>query len=190
MRSYSFLNFVAANSFEALWIFSGFARNFQVNKFRAVLLKCLVICHRAIYSVNTFTRYSEGALRLIRLCGGASYEHRTQEPDPGVFRPSRFDPFRQYSRIHILYTWVIARAATISDLGYCRYNRRDCCGLPIIGRRADNPPLRLLGFLCSPSNALPICATSSSDRKVSLVFPSSCLRKGTIFLCTRIISEK
>lgn len=59
---------------------------------------------------------------------------------------------------YTLYTWVIARAATIPDLGYCRSNRRDCCGLPIIGRRADNPPLRLHGFLCSPGRTLILSA--------------------------------
>lgn len=186
MRSYSSLNFVAANSFEALWIFSGFARNFKVNKSRAALLTCLVICHRAIYSVNTFTRYSEGALRLIRLCGGASYEYQTQEPDPGVFRPSRFDPFRRYWRIYC----IRYRA---------RRNHSRSRLLPLQSARL----LRLANYweesrqssfassrLSLLPLVLPVCATSSSDRKVSLVFPSSCLRKGTIFLCTRVISEK
>lgn len=93
-----------------------------------------------------------------------------QQPNPGVSTP-RFDPSADTG----VYMWVIARAATIPDLGYCRCNRRDCCGLPIIGRRADWPSLassRLSPLL--PRTLFPSTRHFEKRPRSFSSFPRSC----------------
>lgn len=149
----------------------------------------MVICSRAIYSVNAFTRYSGGAPRLIRLCGDAGYEYWGPRTGSGSVSTLSFWPLSPILA-YILCMWVIARASTIPDLGYCRCNRRDCCGLPIIGRGADNPLSHLLSFLCSLSNALPVRAPLRAATAKFLILPSSRLRQSLIFLRTRVTFEE
>lgn len=61
---------------------------------------------------------------------------------------------------------------------------RDCCGLPIIGRRTDNPLSRLLSFLSSALRTLLWRATAKF-----LVLSSSRSREDSIFLCTSNVRE-
>lgn len=144
-------------------------RNRKVNKCRSALLKC---SDQRLCVVRPFTRSThlrdipyEGASRLIRLCGGAGYEHRAQQPDPWVFRPPRFDPFHRYWHIYCI--CGLSHATTIPDLGYCRCNQRDCWGLPIIGRRTDNLLSSVfLAFYVLPRTFFCPRATLKSDYKV------------------------
>lgn len=101
---------------------------------------------RSVYSVSAFTRHSvRGSIAV----NPALWRRRLRADPTAVrkcFNPLRVDPFRRRwprsgrrARTYIYTTtahvYVGYRAAAIPDLGYCHRNRRDCCGLPIIGPR-------------------------------------------------------
>lgn len=122
----------------------------------------------------------EGASRLIRLCGDASYEHRAQQPDPGMFRPLVLTSFantgvntvyvgyhapRNYSQSRLL---PLQSARLLWLANYWEESRQSSLA-------SSRLSLLSLGCSCHHFDERPQGFSSS---------PSSRPRKGTIFLCS------
>lgn len=110
------------------------------------------------------------------------------------------DPFRRVYTHTYMYMWVIA-PQPFPDLGYCRCNRRDCCGLPIIGPDRSS---RSLSPFSSSSRLVRACCFENRPPRTFLLLlilpllhspllsplPSSSFRESSIFLRARIKSGR